>query len=132
MSDDREHLLQDPAPRWKASSIGETAREAAENQAKPEKAPTLRRRVLADIERRPAIPEMVLGSLRQQGVKTVLTSVRPRCSELARMGLIKDSGLRLPGEGGGNAIVWTATSAEERALFAARQAAKTEKDGADG
>lgn len=108
-------------PGWKASSTGETARAAALRMIP--KAPTLRDRVLSLLEAGPAIPETLLARLRAEGVSTVLTSVRPRCSELTRMGLICDSGRRQPGEGGCMAIVWRVTTPEERAAFAAQQEA---------
>ena len=111
-------LLASPPPRWRSNSTGETAKAAA--VAMKAKAPTLRQMVFAEIERAPAIPETILQSLRSRGVKTVLTSIRPRASELVRMGLIADSGLRQRGEGGCKAIVWRATTPEERAAFAAK------------
>ena len=79
--------------------------------------PTLRQRVLAIIAEGPALPEAILARLRAEGVRTVLTSIRPRCSELARMGLIRDSGRRAKGEGGSNAIVWRLATPDERAAF---------------
>lgn len=91
------------------------------------RAPTLRQRVLAIIGEGPAIPETILDRLRADGVRTVLTSIRPRCSELVRMGLIRDSGKREKGEGGCNAIVWRLTTEDERATFRARSAASEEE-----
>lgn len=69
----------------------------------------------------PAIPETILARLRAEGVRTVLTSVRPRCSELVRMGLIRDSGRREKGEGGCNAIVWRLSTPEEQQRFAQKR-----------
>jgi hypothetical protein len=113
-----------PQPQWRRNSTAETARAAA--QAGDRR--TLRQRVLDLIEASPSplIPEEVLAKVIAEGVNTVLTSVRPRCSELARMGLIKDSGERRRGEGGCNAIAWRATTIEERAAWAAEQAGGTE------
>lgn len=107
-----------PAPQWKRSSIGETAQCAAQSSDRR----TLRQRVLDAIEASPAplIPEDILAQLRADGVKTVLTSIRPRCSELARAGFIRDSGQRRPGEGGCSAIAWRATTTAERAEWAAK------------
>lgn len=107
-------------PGWRASSIGDTARNAAKSMEP--KAPNLRNRVLDLIERQPSIPETIFAALKRDGVSTVLTSVRPRCSELARMGLICDSGRREPAEGGCMAVVWRATTEIERAAFNARKA----------
>lgn len=113
-----------PMPLWRSDATGETSREAA--FAVAEKAPTLRERVLAILAEGPAIPETIHARLVREGVSTVLTSVRPRCSELMRMGLITDSGRREKGEGGCNAIVWRLTSDEERAVFRACKAASEE------
>ncbi|WP_336975924.1 hypothetical protein [Brevundimonas nasdae] len=85
------------------------------------RAPTLRQRVLEIISDGPAIPETILARLRAEGVRTVLTSVRPRCSELVRMGLIRDSGRREKGEGGCNAIVWRLSTPEEQQRFAQKR-----------
>lgn len=98
------------------NATGETSHEAAKGDKR-----TLRERVLDRITAGPCIPETILADLRREGVATVLTSVRPRCSELVRLGLIRDSGRREKGEGGKPAIVWRACSAEERAEWLAAQ-----------
>lgn len=108
-------LTTHPLPLWRRSSTGETAREAAQISERR----TLRQRVLDLIEAKPGTPEDVFSRLTAQGVQTVLTSVRPRCSELLRLGLIADSGERARAEGGQRAIVWRATSPEERAAHGA-------------
>lgn len=94
------------------NATGETSHEAARGNKR-----TLRERVLDRISLGPCIPETILADLRAEGVSTVLTSVRPRCSELARLGLICDSGLREKGEGGCRAIVWRRTTAAEEAAY---------------
>ena len=104
------------------NTTGETAQAAA--LAMSRRAPTLRQRVLAIISEGPAIPETILARLRAEGVRTVLTSVRPRCSELVRMGLIRDSGRREKGEGGCNAIVWRLATSEEQQRFAQEREAE--------
>lgn len=118
--------IPNPHPLWRKSSTGETAREAAKAMAPVHKAPSLRRRVLDIItDHGPIIPERIYARLINDGVTTVLTSVRPRCSELARMGLILDSGHRERAEGGCNAIAWRrATPAETAAYLAARDDSK--------
>jgi len=113
--------LHEPRALWKRSSIGETAEAAAKSIGR--KAPTLRQRVLDHLAAGPATPEQLLALIRKDGVFTVLTSIRPRCSELARLGLITDSGKRQPGEGCGAAIVWRVTTDDERAAHAAKVAA---------
>ena len=115
-------IAQHPRPLWRKNSTGETAKAAALAGEKR----TLRQRVLDLIEAAdaPMIPEELLERLRADGVQTVLTSVRPRCSELARLGLITDSGERRKGEGGCKAIAWKATTAGERAAWAAAKAAE--------
>lgn len=116
-----------PPPRWRKGSRGGTAQAAARHTAP--KAPTLRMRVLALIEEKADNPEGIFDRLKAEGVKTVLTSVRPRTTELANLGLVKDSGRRALGESGVcKSIVWEATSPEERAAFAARKAAEAEKE----
>lgn len=117
--------LQNPTPLWRGNATGETSREAA--FAVAGKAPTLRERVLAILAEKPAIPETIHARLISEGITTVLTSVRPRCSELMRMGLITDSGRRERGEGGCKAIVWRLTTDEERATFRSRAAASEEE-----
>lgn len=94
------------------NATGETSHDAAKGNKR-----TLRERVLERIERGPCIPETILADLRAAGVSTVLTSIRPRCSELVRLGLICDSGQREKGEGGCRAIVWRLTTAAEEAAY---------------
>lgn len=98
----------------RANATGETSAQAAAPCKK-----TLRERVLERLEAGPAIPETILADLRAEGVSTVLTSVRPRCSELKGLGLIRDSGRREKGEGGCNAIVWERATAEQEAAYLA-------------
>jgi|WetSurMetagenome_2_1015567.scaffolds.fasta_scaffold589897_2 hypothetical protein len=107
-------------PRWRKNSTGETARTAAQRMTP--KAPSLRERVLDYLEHEQATPERIFAELKAQGVACVLTSVRPRCSELVRMGLIADSGRREPGEGGSAAIVWRATTELERVRWRTQKA----------
>jgi hypothetical protein len=89
------------------------------------KAKTLRQHVLDEIEAQPGSPEQIHARLHDRGVKHLLTAIRPRCSELSRMGMVKDSGRRALGESQRcKSIVWEATSPDERSLFAARKAAE--------
>jgi hypothetical protein len=113
-------ITEHPRPQWNRNSIGETAQAAASISERK----TLRQRVLDLIEASDAalIPEEILERIRADGVRTVLTSVRPRCSELARLGLIRDSGEHRAGEGGCKAIAWRPTTLAERAAWAAEQA----------
>ena len=84
----------------------DTGRNAA--QVQKARAPTMRERVLAAIEKigAPATPEMILAHMLDAGERALLTTIRPRCSELFKMGKLMDSGLRAPGEGGQPAIRW--------------------------
>jgi hypothetical protein len=86
------------APGWKAR---DTSREAAEAIAPV--AGTLRERVLIEVRRLPGTPEQIAHRMRVD-----LLSIRPRFSELARLGLIKDSGKRGDSRGGKHAIIWQA------------------------
>lgn len=93
------------------------------------RAKTLRQHVLDAVEDRPGTPEEIHARLMKAGVHHLLTAVRPRCSELSRMGLITDSGERGLGESQRcRSIRWRATTVEERAAFEAEQARKAEAD----
>lgn len=113
-------------PLWRRNATAETSRLAALTVAS--RAPTLRQRVLEILTEGPAIPETIFRQMKAEGVRTVLTSIRPRCSELARMGLIIDSGRREKGEGGCSAIVWRVTTPEEQRAFADRKAATQQQE----
>ena len=116
-----EHL----GPHARNDATGETSRLARDFIAP--RAKTLRQHVLDAIEALPGTPEQIHARLGAAGVRHLLTAVRPRCSELARMGLIKDSGERGLGESQRcKSIVWRATDADERSLWAARKAAERE------
>lgn len=78
---------------------GETSRLAAEAIAG--KAPTVRERVLHELDRAPATPEEIARSL---GLD--LLTVRPRLSELKKLGKAVDTGKRRRSRGGKMAIVW--------------------------
>lgn len=106
------------------NATGETSRDAAKGNKR-----TLRERVLDRIAQGPCIPETILADLRAEGVSTVLTSIRPRCSELVRLGLIRDSGMRQKGEGGKLAIMWRLATAAERAEWEAKMEAAEAKGG---
>lgn len=115
-------LIENTLPLWRHSSIGETAKEAALSVAP--RAPTLRQLVLDIIEEGPATGEAVFATLQGRGVRCVLYSIKPRCSELARQGLIKDSGKRgLSDSGRCQSIIWTRTTDDERAAYLANQEA---------
>jgi hypothetical protein len=108
--------LQALRPRWRRDATGETSRSAA--LAGPRI--TLRERVLERIETAPAplTCEEVLADLRANGIRTTLSGVRARCSELGKgLGLIADSGLRGRSDGGLRAIRWRATTELERAAW---------------
>lgn len=114
-------VIQDTHPRWRRNSIGETAKDAAQGVAP--RAQTLRQLTLDMIEAGPATGEAVYAKLSEQGVRCVLYSIKPRLSELARQGLVKDSGVRgLSDSGKCRSIVWVATSPEEREAFKVAQA----------
>jgi hypothetical protein len=101
--------------RWRKDATGETARLAA--IAKAITAPKQRERVygvLAAVHPEAMTPEQITRALHDAGGRDLLMSIRPRCSELARMGLIRDSGLRGMGEGGCKAIKWVATTGDTK------------------
>jgi len=96
-------------PGWKGEM--ETGRDAASAMAA--KAPTMRDRCLAALREigAPATPEMITHHLAAQGQTVLLMSVRPRMSELARLGKVRDSGQRGIGEGGHKAVKWALVEA---------------------
>lgn len=108
-------------PGWRRSSIGDTARLAAE--AMKPKAPLLRELVLEAFDAGPATPEEITDRLSRAGHRVLLMSIRPRCSELARRGRLKDSGERGKGEGGKAAIRWRRTTPDEFAAWQQEQEA---------
>lgn len=65
---------------------------------------SIRARVYEAIAERPSTPEEIAARIGEP-----VFSVRPRASELATMGLIKDSGKRREAMGGKLAIVWSIT-----------------------
>ena len=69
-------------------------------------AKSLRARVYDSLKAMPATPETLAGRL---GVPVY--NIRPRCAELAKRGLIEDSGQRGTATGGRKAIVWKVTNA---------------------
>ncbi len=68
-----------------------------------DKAPNLRQRCLAELKHGPKTADQIAGCLGQS-----ILSVRPRIAELARMGLIVDTGGRDLNDSGKSAIVWRA------------------------
>lgn len=82
----------------------ETSKQAAESMQSS--APLLRERVLACLAICPKTPDEVAGYLRVS-----ILSVRPRFTELARLGLITDTGQRRRNDSGRMAKVWRTTDA---------------------
>lgn len=64
-------------------------------------AKTLRTRVMAELTKAPGTADEVAVRLRIDKL-----SIRPRCSELAAMGEIEDSGIRHENASGRRAVVW--------------------------
>lgn len=87
--------------RYRKNATGETSREAAKGNKK-----NLRELVLDRLTQGPATPETIFADLKAEGVHTVLTSIRPRCTDLKALGLVRDSGRRGESEGGKRSIVW--------------------------
>lgn len=79
----------------------DTSHAAADHAA--ETAPQLRARALSVLEHSNGLTaDEVAGRL---GLS--ILSIRPRLTELSRLGKVRDSGLRRPNASGRNAIVWT-------------------------
>jgi hypothetical protein len=91
----------------------------AQHAARTTKGPTIRQRVLDSVTAEPGTGEMILQRLLAAGVRTVLYSVKPRLSELSRVGLVCDSGKRGRSDGGKTSIIYRATTEAERAAWRA-------------
>lgn len=104
-------LLRGPG-RWRKAARGETSR----NAALKVHAPNQREAVLAVIAGadKPITPEQITAVLANSDRPILLMSCRPRCSELAELGLIRDSGLRGKGEGGMPVIAYEIVPEGER------------------
>lgn len=125
-ADTLEALARIRPPRSKRNAQGGTA-EGGAAYMRPKQQPLLHK-TLKMIRERPATPEDLQRRLKAAGVFHVITSIRPRMTELHRAGLICDSGERGLGESGKcTAIVWRATTAEEYSEFIARKAAEEEE-----
>lgn len=102
----------DPGARRHAT--GGTSQAAAAS-VKP-KAGAQAQAVLAMLADGPASPEELTTRLHRRGEPALLTSIRARCTQLHKLGLVADSGLRGLGESGRAKVIrWRLTSAEERA-----------------
>lgn len=100
MSDLFANLKQAPAyPDAPGAKARETSFAAAEAIAP--RVGNLRERVLAELQAFPGSPEQIAQRLSEP-----VMNIRPRCSELAHKGLIRDSGKRAFAQGGRRAIVW--------------------------
>ena len=108
------------SPGWRQNETADTSMLAA-RAVKP-RAPKQMQLVLEALQHGPASPEVITDRIRGEGHAVLLMSIRPRCSQLVRLGKIKDTGLRGRGEGGQKCIVWRLATAEEEALFHARKA----------
>lgn len=94
------HDIYPDAPGWKAQTTSEQAALGVVPAAM-----TLRERVLTAIRLKAGTPEELAMRL-----DAPVMNVRPRCSELLRKGLIRDSGQRRRALGGRQAIVWEAAT----------------------
>jgi hypothetical protein len=76
--------------------------------------------VLAHLQLGPATPEEIADAIGRH-----FATVRPRVSELVRLGLVMDTGRRGTGALGGTVRIWRVATPEERAAFQAAQAEAT-------
>lgn len=112
-------------PGWKGR---ETSRLPAESVAPKQK--RLCELVLADFSEGPATPELITDRLnRPGGRRYLLMSLRPRCS--GKKGLLRDTGRRGRGEGGGWAAVWALPSEPPPMLAAPVRTSPCQPDLAD-
>lgn len=80
----------------------DTSEAAARKIHRNSRAELLRNIILQELENGPATNEEIA-----ERIKEDITSVRPRMSQLRRMGLIDDSGKRISNEKGNLVIIWT-------------------------
>jgi hypothetical protein len=85
--------------------------------------------ILSALEKGPANPETIAKRIEAEtGRALLLTSIRPRCSQLAReMGRIVATEDRARSEGGCKSIVYRLATSDELSAFLARKAAEDEK-----
>lgn len=88
-------------PNVPGSAPVDTSEEAAESMRNS--APTLRAKAMEIIRRTPSTADEVAATLNQ----TVL-AIRPRITELFKMGRIEDTGYRRKNASGRRAVVWAA------------------------
>lgn len=88
-----------PARIEPASAMSDTSRAAAKSMRVS--AGTLREAVLEELKRAALTADEVARFLEQSEL-----AIRPRLSELKRLGLIEDSGLRRTNDSGKSATVW--------------------------
>jgi hypothetical protein len=94
------------------ADVGWKQRDTAEAAAKSvsPKAPILRDQVVATLKKYgPHIADDIAILLRRDKL-----SIRPRCSELASSGIIRDSGQRRKNTSGKNAVVWEIVPKEKQ------------------
>lgn len=96
-------------PGWRRSAIGSTSREAA-LAAKPH-APRMADLALGVIlAKGRATPEEITAALALKGQKVLLNSVRARCTQMHRLGLLTPSGEFGKGESGRCRVIrWAPT-----------------------
>lgn len=94
-----------PSPRTWSTATGETSKAAARKaRATSSK---LCRAILGHIrDNGPASPEELRGALAPEGFSSLVNTHRARCSDLAHMGLLIDSGERGVSEAGSRVIKW--------------------------
>jgi len=94
-------------PQSPSVGVQPTSREAAEHIAP--RVQTLRDRALAVIRERPSTADEVCEALGES-----VLSLRPRCTELFKLGLVEDSGLRRKNSFNRNCIVYRAVPEQAR------------------
>ena len=113
-------------PGWRRGPNSATSKEGAD--AAKEMAGSLKSLVLDRLRNGPASPEEMVIHFRERGKVALLNTVRARCTDLNRLGLVCPSGTFGIGESQKVRVIrWRLTTDLERALFAARKAAEAEK-----
>ena len=117
----RDRFPYQPGSRKGAASTSHVA--AKDQQAK---APAMLEVIKSFLASGPASPEELTERVLATGRKTLLTSVRARCCQLHKQGVVIDSGLRGVGESGTSKVVkWRLTTPVEFARIVAEREAST-------
>lgn len=90
-------------PGWRQGPNSETSREAADKAAKT--AQPLKVRVVELLRSGPASPEELVQRFADQGDAVLLNTIRARCTDLGKVGVLRPSGSYGRGESGKTRVI---------------------------